>query len=241
MLCCRGKKLLVNWHVSIIKESTKEIVCTGVRLDENWIIVTASCIVGKIDSKSWNEYKAIVGYLLVKPYTNEARVRTMRKLIIHPQYKGEKSGRYDVGLVELTALNKPAMVYADSPCIMSRGDLLKSLKEFKIGTITTSIKSKDLWPRPVSITPRKTRLAPKFCTSGWYICSRPINTETSAYHIEQAPVYVRYGISDTDWGLAGLTTAKWRRTKSGKSRVRKHIPLYVHVDWFEHIMREENR
>lgn len=233
----------MNWHANIVDPSTKTVVCSGVRLNENWITVTASCLTDalSIKSKTSRKYKVIIGNLVGEIKPTDPRVRYMQTTYTHPQYNDNKTSMYDMALVRLTVLPHPSPIYRESPCIMTHGDLENSINMFRIGMVTVSEKTNPSDKQWVSIVPKRAKLSPKLCSSGQYLCSRLRNTDSSKYIIVNAPTYTRYGISDADWGLSALTTSKWRISKSGKTIVRKHIPLYRYVNWYEYVMQQYER
>ena len=230
--------MLVSWHVSVVSLTTREVLCSGARLDTDWFILPASCAVEKLNSKLFHTYRAVIGTTDLNYQAGDARVRTMQKLTIHPEFTGKASTRYDIALVQLNPLQSISQLYSESPCIMSKGDLERSIATFKIGRLTaTQARSTN----SVKVSLRRNKLAPKLCSSGTYMCSRLKNTEELNYNLLGAPIYIRHGIGDSDWALSALNTAKSRLSKSGKSLVRKHLPLYAHVNWFQHVMEQEAR
>lgn len=230
--------MLVNWHTSVIKEGVQKVLCTGVHLDDNWVTVRASCT-EKINGKSEQAYRVAIGYLAENPEKREVRLRRIRRIIKHPEFKGERGSKYNIALIQLTGV--PATDNEHHPCIMSQQDLKQAIKTFRIGMATISPVRANTWMNWIDVAATKIKLAPRLCSSNKYICSRLGGINSTSHNIENAPIYVRYGIRDVDWGLAGLTTLKWRKTKSGRSVVHKHLPLYSYINWFEHVMGKDEK
>lgn len=231
-----------------MNESDKEVLCTGARLDTDWFILSASCLVDRLDSKSLHTYLAVIGsnsFNSNKSKANNARVRSMQKVTIHPEFEGRAGTRYDIALVQLTPqLGSMPQLYNESPCIMSKGDLEQSIATFKVGRLTSSkSRTDDTEYAQIKIEHMRNRLAPKLCSSGNYMCSRfkQKQDELSNYNLIGAPIYVRHGIGDSDWALSALNTHKSRTSKKGGSIIHKHLPLYAHVNWFQHVMEQEAR
>ena len=216
------------------------MLCTGVRLDGDWITLKASCIEGRAISKSKHRYRVAIGYLAESHLKSDVRLREIRQIVIHPEYKRKGKSKYDLALIQLTPMQKPTIKYDDSPCIMSHQDLKKAIKAFKTGFITSSpIRANEEF-NWIDVVAAKIKLAPTLCSSEQYICSKFTQLNRTAYNIDNAPIYVRYGIRDIDWGLAGLTTLKWRTTKSGHTVIHKHTPLYAYINWFDYVMRKND-
>lgn len=233
--------MLVNWHVSVIKQGVERVLCTGVRLDDNWVTVRASCVGGDITVRSRHAYRVAIGYLARDSTKKKAGLRNVRRIVVHPEYKGEKNSKYNIALIQLTPVPELTMKYGNAPCIMSQPDLTQAIKSFKIGMITTSPVRANAELNWIDVKATKIRIAPKLCSSSRYICSRFLSINRTTHNTENAPIYVRYGIRDVDWGLAGLTTSKWRVTKAGKSIVHRHMPLYSYINWFEYIMSKDEK
>ena len=215
-------------------EQDTETVCTGVRLDEKWVTLRASCIQGKTIQKSQHKYKVAIGHL---DGDVGEQLRSISKVVIHPEFERRNKRRYDIALIKLAGAPEAAEQYSSFPCIVSEIDLTRTIKEFKVGMITYGGRGEE-W---LDVTSKKIKLAPKLCSSGKYICSRFVKKSPSTQTIRDAPIYVRLGIRDTDWGLAGLTTAEWRRTRSGNSIIHKHTPLYSYINWFDYVMGKEDK
>ena len=232
---------MINWHASLVEHSLSKVLCTGVRLDDNWVTLKASCVEGRAIAKSRDKYRIAIGYLALDSTNRESKLRSINRVTIHPEYNRKNKRKYDIALIQLTPLRTQKGKYDDAPCIMSQPDLTKAINEFKIGTITSSPTEANAWLNRIDVSANKIKLAPVLCSSGQYVCSRFVNINKTTHNIDNAPIYVRYGIRDIDWGLAGLTTRKWRRTKSGRSVIHKHIPLYAYINWFDYVMGKEEK
>lgn len=233
----RRKKLLLNWHASLIEETTMKIVCTGVKIEQDWAVLAASCTLGEVDSKSWHKYKIIIGSFTRNKAIVRNQLRDILQVHIHPEYDGKYDSTSDIAAIQLLPSTSNRENVAESLCIMSHNDLTDSIQAFRNGLMSASMKAAT---RRASVGVHRVKVASKLCSSGQFMCSRLVNTNSSQYNLHHSPVYVRYGISDTDWGLAGLTTIKSRKTRLGGSIIHRHIPLYAHVSWLEHVMGRIN-
>lgn len=229
--------MLSSWHVSILRNGSDDILCTGTRLDDDWLVTSASCLETNVDNKNLNFYTAVIGSSkLFGKSKNTERLREIRRTYTHPEYR-RAGARNDIALVLMTSLSYEYRIYAENPCILSKSDLESSLNTFRIGRLTVSKRNYT----SVDINVKRNKLAGSLCSSGRYICSRFNKVSSDMYNIPGAPVYVRYGVRESDWALAGLNTDRIRLTKSGKSLIRKHLPMYAYVNWFEHIIEQEAR
>ena len=198
--------------------------------------MSASCLEKMINAKDITAYAATIGSVKVTQTDDRKRLREIKKIYIHPEYR--KAWRVnDIALVLMVELPQEYRYYSMSPCIMGKGDLELAIRVFRKGRVTISMSNET----SLRVETKVNKVAAQLCTDGKYMCSRLLRVNEEDFNLRGAPVYVRYGIRESDWGLAALNTGKMRLTKSGRSIVRKHLPLYAYVNWFEHVIEQEAR
>jgi len=223
---------MTTWHASLVSHSG-EILCTGARLTRDWVVFSATCL-KRLTSSNIANHSVIIGSTNDIKQTRSRRHRAVHRYINHPEYS-EPDSLHDVGLVHLAPYRGFSRLYMDDACIMPRSDLLMSIADFYKGKVTMSKIAADNF---IEVTMKNAKLKSTLCGSDKYVCSRIINAEPEEYNLLSTPLYIRYGIGDSDWGLAGLTTNLQRTSKSGLSIIRKQLPLYAYVNWFDYIITQ---